>query len=340
MNESTRGRLREELDDPEARHDYAELFLNSSIALQIKALRLQRGWSQEDLAARADLHQAQILAMEQVSHSSWNLESLQKIAKAFDLSLRVSFETFGTLLNDYVEQDRSSLERSSFADDPAFAEAGKFRPSPFIDFNTGRVLVEPQPLADSLPQPRSTSDWLRLFQARVDVWQLGPAVQMLKQMESRPRSTVWFHSAYALLHITISYFELIGKIIKISNMEEGRPPKFYVSGKDATKGFCDVFPEIDRQFERKHIKDAVKRLRNGLYHLGYTKNNLTIDRFLEPKALDVSERKGQPTVYRVDPHYLLRRVVQHLPSFLDRIKNSKQLEKGFITVMEQAFDSP
>jgi transcriptional regulator with XRE-family HTH domain len=112
--------LRGELQDPEARHDYADIFLNSAIALQIKALRLQRGWSQEMLAERAGMKQSRISAMEQATYTGWSLTTLRRLAKAFDLALVVRFESFGTFLNGATSVSRNALERPSFCDDPAF----------------------------------------------------------------------------------------------------------------------------------------------------------------------------------------------------------------------------
>jgi transcriptional regulator with XRE-family HTH domain len=117
---TAREALRDEFQDPEARHDYADIFLNSSIALQIKALRLQRGWSQEALAERAGMKQSRISAMEQATYSGWSLSTLRRLAKAFDIALEVRFESFGTLLNDAASVSRDALERPSFNDDPAF----------------------------------------------------------------------------------------------------------------------------------------------------------------------------------------------------------------------------
>lgn len=119
--EETREALQEELREPEARHDYAELFSDSSIALQIKALRQQRGWTQEELAERAGLKQSQISAMEQVDYSSWTVRTLRKLAQALDLALTVRFESFGWLLDDALSSSREALERPSFKEDPAFA---------------------------------------------------------------------------------------------------------------------------------------------------------------------------------------------------------------------------
>lgn len=130
--DETKEMLREEFREAEARHDYARLFLDSSIALQIKSLRLQRDWTQKELAEEAGLHQSQISKLEQISSSSWTLETLKKLAKAFDLRLRVSFESFGTLLDEYVSQNRERFERPSFANDPAFAT-----PIPDREFSFG-----------------------------------------------------------------------------------------------------------------------------------------------------------------------------------------------------------
>lgn len=121
--EETREALREEFREPEARHDYADMFLDSSIALQIKALRQQRGWTQEELAEKAGLKQSQVSAMEQASFSSWTLRTLRKLAKAFDLALTVRFESFGWLLDDALSSSREALERPAFGEDPAFGAA-------------------------------------------------------------------------------------------------------------------------------------------------------------------------------------------------------------------------
>lgn len=121
--------LREEFKDPEARRDYAEIFLDSSIALQIKALRLQRGWSQEVLAEKAGMKQSRISAMEQADYSGWSLRTLRRLAAAFDLALVVRFESFGMLLDDVTSMSREGLERPSFSEDPAFLEGSSKEPS-------------------------------------------------------------------------------------------------------------------------------------------------------------------------------------------------------------------
>src|SRR6202035_1803852 len=116
--------IRKELEDPEARHDYAEIFLNSSIAIQIKTLRVQRGWSQEDLAKACGMMQQRICTLEQANYRGRSLKTLLRLAKAFDLALVVKFESFGTFLREVISVEQPALERLSFADDPEFNDGG------------------------------------------------------------------------------------------------------------------------------------------------------------------------------------------------------------------------
>jgi len=104
------------------RHAYADEFLNLSIATQIKVLREQRNWTQKELADRVIMEQPRISVMENVSYSSWSINTLRKLAKAFDLRLRVSFESFGSCVNDIEQFSRETLVRPSFENDPVFAE--------------------------------------------------------------------------------------------------------------------------------------------------------------------------------------------------------------------------
>lgn len=114
--------LREEFREKEYRHVYANEFLNSSLATQIKVLREQHDWSQTELAEKAGMKQPRISALENVHYSSWSITTLQRLAEAFDVTLRVSFESFGSRLVDIDRFGRESLERFSFDEDPAFQQ--------------------------------------------------------------------------------------------------------------------------------------------------------------------------------------------------------------------------
>jgi transcriptional regulator with XRE-family HTH domain len=128
--EDMKDTLAAEFEDREARKHYAVDFLNTQIALQIKALRQQRGWSQTDLATRAGKHQSQISAMEGIDFRSWKISTLMQLAEAFDLALTVKFESFGQFLEDSLHVDRETLERPSFDQDSAFGEDAKAQRDP------------------------------------------------------------------------------------------------------------------------------------------------------------------------------------------------------------------
>lgn len=116
----TREKIAQELLDKDDRTDYAVEFGDSSIALQIKALRLKNGWTQAELGERAGMKQSRISEMEDVDYSSWSVSTLRRLAEAFDLPLVVRFEGWGAFLDDVVSFSRANLERPPIEEDPAF----------------------------------------------------------------------------------------------------------------------------------------------------------------------------------------------------------------------------
>jgi len=122
MNDSTNP-MNTAFKDKDYRHGYVDEFLNASIATQIKVLREQRCWGQKELGEHAGgMMQPRISVMENVNYSSWSIKILRKLAEAFDLTLRVSFESFGTRVKDIEKFSRKNLERCSFDKDPYFQE--------------------------------------------------------------------------------------------------------------------------------------------------------------------------------------------------------------------------
>jgi transcriptional regulator with XRE-family HTH domain len=115
--------LRRELrGDKEYAEGYAESYLNSYIATQIKVLREQRGLSQPRLANLIGTTQSGISRIENVNYSSWNIGTLKKLARAFDVRLKVSFEPYGTLPDEVDRFSRESLQRPDRRSDPGLAD--------------------------------------------------------------------------------------------------------------------------------------------------------------------------------------------------------------------------
>jgi len=114
--------LRLELRDPEYSEGYAESFLNSYIATQIKVIREQRRMTQAELAGKIGTTQAGVSRVENVNYSSWNIRTLIKLARAFSVRLHVSFEPYGSLPEEVVRFSRESLERVARNEDPGLAD--------------------------------------------------------------------------------------------------------------------------------------------------------------------------------------------------------------------------
>jgi transcriptional regulator with XRE-family HTH domain len=107
-------------DDRSYRHAYADESLNISIATQIKVLREQRDWYQQDLAGKANMKQSMISRYEEVNYSSWSLSTLKRLAEAFDVILDVKFRSFKDLVIDTCNFSRESLQVPEFVEDPFF----------------------------------------------------------------------------------------------------------------------------------------------------------------------------------------------------------------------------
>jgi transcriptional regulator with XRE-family HTH domain len=110
-------RLASEFADKDYRHSYADNFLNTSIAAQIRALRDQRGWTQAQLAERAEMKQSRISAMEDVNYSSWSIRTLARLGQAFDVTLAVCFKSFSERLADIEGFNPSALVVPPYTDD-------------------------------------------------------------------------------------------------------------------------------------------------------------------------------------------------------------------------------
>lgn len=120
MNELTEQLRAPFVGDKEYRASYAESFMNSCVAAQIKVLREQRGLSQQELGDLIGTKQAGISRLENVNYTAWKVETLTRLARAFDVRLRISFEEFGTLPDEVDRFGRFSLQREEFDNDPVF----------------------------------------------------------------------------------------------------------------------------------------------------------------------------------------------------------------------------
>jgi transcriptional regulator with XRE-family HTH domain len=120
----------EEFRDREYRESYADEFLNTYVANQIRVIREERNMTQKQLADAIGTKQTGVSRFENVNYSGWNIRTLKKIAHALDCRLHISFETYGSLLDEGAAFVRSALQRPTFADDPRFKLGDRHQKAP------------------------------------------------------------------------------------------------------------------------------------------------------------------------------------------------------------------
>jgi transcriptional regulator with XRE-family HTH domain len=107
------------LDDKDSRHSYMAKHLRMTIAFQVRLIRIQRGWTQAQLARRCGTKQPAIARIEDWDAEFPNIETLRKVASAFDCALMIHFdgweELIATLVLPRVEDlqvNRETKERN------------------------------------------------------------------------------------------------------------------------------------------------------------------------------------------------------------------------------------
>lgn len=214
-----------------------------------------------------------------------------------------------------------------------------FRPSAYIDFDTGVVRKPPMELLAERRLPWSFDDKVDLFECHVDVLQLGPAVEVLKQIEAHQPPSIWSHAAYALLAIGFTYFEMLGKTLNLKSQTAG------TTGPDFNHGFCDVYPAFALGGAARtdtalpDVQGFRDRVRNGMYHLGSTKENLWIHN--KPSTIPNDffvDKNGSSPVYYVNPHRMVRTIVAHFPTFTTRLRDPGPNSDGLRTQFGRFFD--
>lgn len=82
------------LKDYNVRHQYLGSSIRQLVAMQIKAMREDREWSQSQVGEKTGMKQSAIARLEDPRHKSMTLVTLQRLAKAFDVALVVHFGAF------------------------------------------------------------------------------------------------------------------------------------------------------------------------------------------------------------------------------------------------------
>ena len=114
--------LIKELLDKAYRDAYVASQIRVGLPFQARALRRSKGWTQEQLADAAGMSQPRIAEIEKPGKRRFNLDTLLRIASAFDVGLEVRFVPFGDVIDHNESFDPDTFYVPSFADELAAEE--------------------------------------------------------------------------------------------------------------------------------------------------------------------------------------------------------------------------
>jgi transcriptional regulator with XRE-family HTH domain len=110
-------RFADELNEKEMRDAYLDEKTRTKIALQIRALRSQRGWSQTELGQKMNKPQSNVARLEDRDIARYTLTTLLELASAYDCGLIVEFVPYEQFLRRTNDLSPQKLETSPFSRD-------------------------------------------------------------------------------------------------------------------------------------------------------------------------------------------------------------------------------
>lgn len=103
----------------ERRNAYVSATVTMGLPFQIRALRRQRGWSQQQLAEKAGMRQPRISAVERPGYKGFTLDTLKRLASAFDVALQIRFTSFSDLVDASLGFSPDTFSVPTFQEDMA-----------------------------------------------------------------------------------------------------------------------------------------------------------------------------------------------------------------------------
>jgi transcriptional regulator with XRE-family HTH domain len=119
MKPETTDRLPSRLRSKNYRDAYVVSQLRIRLPFELRAIRIARGWSQGELARRAGMAQSRISAIESPGKVNLSMNTLLRLASAFDCALKVSFVTFGELVRSSEAFDPDNTNVLTFQEEIA-----------------------------------------------------------------------------------------------------------------------------------------------------------------------------------------------------------------------------
>jgi transcriptional regulator with XRE-family HTH domain len=124
---NTQSSLATELKDKQYRDAFVASQIRIGLPMQCRALRESREWTQPQLAEAAGMSQPRISEIERPGERKLNLETLLRLASAFDVGLQVRFVSFSRLVDDDDSIHFDSFYVSPFDEDMARLERMEYQ---------------------------------------------------------------------------------------------------------------------------------------------------------------------------------------------------------------------
>lgn len=115
---SARAQLLSSLRDTEYRHEFIKERVRSSVALQIRALRMQRNnMTQKQLGDAIGMAQTWVSKLENPEYGKMTVATLLRLAEAFDTDLEIKFRPFSRTVDVLPRQGPGYYEVPSFEEE-------------------------------------------------------------------------------------------------------------------------------------------------------------------------------------------------------------------------------
>lgn len=113
----TRDDLIKKLHSKKFRDAFVASRVSNTLALQIRVMRQERGWSQAHLAKLLGTSQNAVYRLESPQYGKPSLATLKRLASIFDVGLSVWFSPFSTLVDRAMNLSTDDLLVPTFDDD-------------------------------------------------------------------------------------------------------------------------------------------------------------------------------------------------------------------------------
>lgn len=114
---SAREQIIKSLEDKEFRDLFVVERVGQRAALQIRAMRKQRGWTQHELAQRIGTVQEVISKLEDPDYGKFTISTLLRLQSAFDCGLAVEFFPISTIVDWSLGNTYADIAVPAYADD-------------------------------------------------------------------------------------------------------------------------------------------------------------------------------------------------------------------------------